>query len=175
MEYPFKLSVSANQNIWCHTTEDNCGGNKIKSVHMSVGEATTHTAVSPHECRCHGWVTTWSGSSPASSAAFPLGSDEEWENPWDRAIWSDTGIVSSTYAGWWRSRYQTQQHASVLWTAENKQYNKLFKSESNDNLKYVLSHNLLNTKGSQWLHFFNVVLYCHLLATLQTMTIIVET
>jgi len=29
----------------------------------------------------------------------------------------------------------------------------LYEGESNENLKYVLSHNLLNTEGTQWLHF----------------------
>ena len=32
-----------------------------------------------------------------------------------------------------------------------------YEGESNDNLKYFLSHNLMNTKGAQWLHFFYVV------------------
>ena len=29
----------------------------------------------------------------------------------------------------------------------------IYEGESNENLKYFLSHNLLNTKGTQWLHF----------------------
>jgi len=29
----------------------------------------------------------------------------------------------------------------------------IYGGESNENLKYILSHNLLNTKGTQWLHF----------------------
>jgi len=50
-----------------------------------------------------------------------------------------------------------------------------YEGESHENLKYVLSRNLLNTKGTQWRHFFCVVSYCHMSATLQTMSIIVET
>jgi len=43
-----------------------------------------------------------------------------------------------------------------------------YEGESNENLKYVLSCSLLNTKGTQWLHF-------SMLATLQTVSIIVDT
>ena len=40
-------------------------------------------------------------------------------------------------------------------------------------LNIFLSRNLLNTKGTQLLHFFYVVSHCHLSATLQTISITV--
>jgi len=51
----------------------------------------------------------------------------------------------------------------------------MYEGESTENLQYVLSRNLLNTKVYKIISFFYVVSYCHLSATLQTMSIIVET
>ena len=51
----------------------------------------------------------------------------------------------------------------------------MYDGESNRNLKYVLSRNLLKHKTYTMISFFYVVSYCHLSATLQTMSITVET
>jgi len=50
----------------------------------------------------------------------------------------------------------------------------MYEGESTENLQYVLSRNLLNTKGYKMTSFFYVISYCHLSATLQTMSIIFE-
>ena len=50
-----------------------------------------------------------------------------------------------------------------------------YESDSNENIKFFLSRNLLNTKGTQRLHLFYVVPCCHLSATLQTISVTVET
>jgi len=51
----------------------------------------------------------------------------------------------------------------------------LYEGESNENLKYVLSRNVLTTKWYTMTSFFYVVSYGHLSVNLQTTIIILET
>jgi len=56
-----------------------------------------------------------------------------------------------------------------------KHFISLYEGESNENLKLCFISKFIEHKRCTLTSFFYVLSYCHLLATLQTMSIIVET